>query len=337
MNKVRIIIVLFFLVASVQVPAQNDSIQRDEVHQKIERYLTDKEYTRIPNKDFDLILHNRIEAEVKERLMFWLTLITIIIAVFGGVAAIAFNLKIKQVVQSELEKKNEEHISNINKLVAESKINKHSVNVETLTKKSKINAKLEAKRTEGYRVLEEAKELNYKESIPEIIDAIVGVLFYQRNSKEVDELIEEYEKEFPLKSTTYANGALLHLDSYELDGVDKYKEKCEQYCNAAIDHSPYYGHPRGTLIMLYAIDYTKSESEEEKEEAKTEVKSLISEILKGASGYIASNTCLRLEKEAKIASFKKYLINIQQALPEEFKKLFDKADAYDQKKALKST
>lgn len=334
MSILRVILILFCLFSVQGIVAQIDSTKNRQVKSEIKNYLSDKEYTRIPNKDFDRILQNAVDEEVKNKLMFWLTLISIVIAVFGGIAALAFNQKIKQVVQAELEMKNGELLSNIDKMVKESKLNKLAVDLETLKEKNKSGIKLETIKAESYRLLNEAKELKNLNLIPDILDVIASLLFNERNIEEIDNLINEYEVQCEIMARTYASAAILNMDFYELDGVTKHKNNCIKYSFAAINQNIYYGDPRGVLILVHAIDLAKSEEVSEKENAKNNVKNIISEILKGTSGYIASNTCQRLERDGDNNAFKKYLVAVRENMPEEFLKLYDKAAAYDQRDNL---
>lgn len=313
-----------------------NTLKTKVVKEEVENYLSEKHYTRIPNKDFDKVLQHAVEEEVKSSIIYWVTLISIITAVFGSVVTYAFNIKIKQVVQAEIENKNKNILKSLDKMMIESKMNKLRMDFEVLKEKYQLNPKLGTNKPDAYGLLHEAVKIKLTDLVPEIINHIGFILFSQRHIEEFERLINDYEKKYELKVTTYMNAAILCVDLYDLEGTQKFKDNCIKYCLASINQTSWYGEPRGILILLYAMDFVKAETATEGEASKENVKAIIADILKGSSNYIATNTCKRLDRDKKDKVFVKYLSAIEAAMPDEFNKLYAKAMSETQRDDLKS-
>ncbi|MFD2567836.1 hypothetical protein [Pseudotenacibaculum haliotis] len=313
------------LVSLSIVSAQTDSIQQQKIQKEIQEYLSEKNYTRIPNTDFDKILQNEIDTKVKSGLTYWMTLISVIIAVSGGVAAFAFNLKIKQVVHNEIESKNAELLESLDKMMIESKMNKLRMDFEVLKEDHKLNPNQPTLKSDTYLLLEECVHIKFDSLIPEVVDFLGCIIFSERHIDELDLLIRTYERNYNLKATTCMNAAILSVEYYNMEGTKRYKDNCIKYCHNSIDKMSWYGEPRGILILLHAMDFVKAESQQMKETALKEVQKVLANILKGSSNYIATNTCDRLDRDKNHDAFKEYLQVIQNELPDEFNKLYAKA------------
>ncbi|MFD0862432.1 hypothetical protein ACFQ1M_09425 [Sungkyunkwania multivorans] len=331
-QKLILILALFTFTffASERVTAQDADIER-LVEQRVDSIIAEGQYTRIPNEDFETIIDNKVSVKINEKLRFWVTIIGLFITALGGLGAYTFNNKIQQIIKEQADKQVKSKFESINedlldyaKFAAKSKL-------EDLKKKYDIDPNSELNVIEGKKLLSELDTHEHIELLPETID-LVGLMNYtRRKAPEIDKLIENYGERFELKETTYMNAAILHMDDYELNGSKYSKQQCVDYCNFVSKRIPHYGEPKGTLILLYAIDHQNAIVPEEKEDILKTVRVLIQDILKGSSGQLASSTVSRINRDKKSTIFGHYISHIETQLPEEFSALYEKAMQYEQR------
>lgn len=306
----------------------NDKIQKILIEKEIENILKEKNYTRVPNKDFDEYLDNKVSDKINDKFIFWATVIGIFIAALTGLSAYAFNSKVKQVVLDQVRNQTEKEFQGIKKYILDSKKYTLKSDLEEIKKKVAQDPLSEANIIAARNLLNESKELGNQELLSEIVDQLALMYFRKRTPKEIEELIDSNESKCEIRETTYMNAAILYSNLYELDGSKWYKENCLKYCTLAAKKIPHYGEPQGITLLIHGIDYLNNSDEKVKESAINSAKELINEILRGSSSFTAYNTVKRIERDKNHEAFKKYIIKLEEVIPVEFLDLYDKAKKY---------
>ncbi|MBI3585337.1 MAG: hypothetical protein HY096_15475 [Nitrospinae bacterium] len=306
----------------------NDKIQKILIEKEIENILKEKNYTRVPNKDFDEYLDNKVSSKINDKFTNWATVIGIFITVIAGLAAYTFNNKIKQLVLEQVRNQTEKEMQGIKKYMLDSRKYTLRSDLEGIKKRFEQDPLSEANIIETKSLLNEIKELGNQKLLSEIVDQLALMYFKKRTPKEIEELIDGNESKCEILETTYMNAAILYSDLYELDGSKWYKENCLKYCTLAAKKVPHYGEPQGITLIIHGIDYLNSSDEKDKESAINSAKELINEILRGSSSFTAYNTVKRIEKDKLHEIFKKYIVKLEEVIPIEFTNLYDKAKEY---------
>ncbi|MBI4427577.1 MAG: DUF3754 domain-containing protein [Ignavibacteriales bacterium] len=329
MKTKRIFYFLFLLLPYLQQSsAQIDTAQKRQIEKTVAEALVEREYTRIPNKDFDDILTNKVSAKITEKLTFWVTLMGIIVAAIGGLAAYTFNTKIKQLITDQIKSESENQFQRINKYIVDSRKYTLRSDLEVIRAKFTQSPYSELPVMQAKTLLLEIKELKNPDLLAEIVDLLAIMYYTKRTPKEVEKLIENNEKDCEIKETTYMNAAILYMDLYELDGSKWYKENSLKYCDAAAKKVPHYGEPQGIMLLLCAIDYVTGAEQQDKEKALETARDILKEILKGSDALTAFSTVNRLERDLQSKTFSKYIKELVQVLSEEFKELYQRSSQY---------
>jgi hypothetical protein len=311
--------------------------QLDTTHNRlavraIDSLINEKNYTRIPNEDFDELIDNKVATKINEKFTFWITLIGVLIGAIAGVAAYAFNNKMKQLISEQVTTLSDQKMESIRRYILDSRKYTLRSDLEVIKNKINTNPKSEANIIDARRLLEEIKEFKNPELLSDIIDLLAVAYSRNRNPKEIEKLIETNEGSCEIKETTYMNAAILYMDLYELDGSAWYKENSLKYCKVSAQKVPHYGEPQGIMLLTYAIDYVNNPNKDIKQSSIENAKKLIDEILTGSDFLTAYYTVDRLNRDKKSKVFNKYIFEFETVLSEEFSKLYERSKAYSERK-----
>lgn len=328
MNRIKILLVLVGLLAlgyASANPAQDTSLIKRETSS----LFNEKDYTRIPNKDFDELIENKISSKVDDKFHFWFIVIGIFVGALGAIGGYAFNNMIKQKITEELKTQS-------NKYVEEYKRYELTGRLRSITGNFKQSASGDQLKlvSECEDLLKEIKTLDTKElKINELLSDTIDQLTYMyyitlaADLPKMENLIKSHESMCNIPVTSYTNLAILYLELYTLLGEEKYKTHCIEYCEKASDKDLLYGESRGTQLRLYAVDYVDNKNTKSKEDAKK----LLQKVLKVDS--LAYYTLSRVNRDTQ-RSQDHYISNLKNDLPSEFEELNNKAMNYAKQKNL---
>lgn len=213
---------------------------------KLQNSIEQNSYTRIPNKDFETIIDNKIGKSMREIVNWWLIVIAALVSVLGFLVNKYAKTYLQTIIDgkvNQLKKENEEQIKSI------------STHYFSTIGDSLIDFKLETIKKRDYKVeepvVDDLKRSLKDESIPiteykkvSLIDTIMLCYYYsnypERIKKMID-LIKEYEEKFTLLSTTYVNAAIAFAGMYNEYGEKDFLNSAIENCNKSIKILPDYG------------------------------------------------------------------------------------------------
>lgn len=302
---------------------------------KLENSVNSGSYTRIPNKDFETIIDNKIERSVQETVRWWLFIIGVIISVLSFlVTKFAIN-QLQNIVDEKvklLRNENEEKIKNISAHYFSSVIDSLiDFKIETITKKDSLVDESSVDDLMTYLKDESLHVSNKKKVI--LIDTIMLCYYlnnYDQRLLKMINLIREYEDKYTLNVTTYANAAIAFNDMYERYGTKDYLNSAIENCNKCIRITPYYGVAFAQKIEAYIMAISKSFDEPERKTYETELLKVFKDIENNSSPYLCSEIVNRFEGD-KTTYLAQYLEKLYQDYPEQMKKITERIppnDAY---------
>src|SRR5581483_3180680 len=118
MRKRTTVLLAACIFAGVQrMFAQTDTTQQRMLKHAIDSVMNERNYTRVPNKDFDEFIDSKTSAKINEKMSYWFTTIGIFITALAGLATYAFNNKIKQLIAEQVTTLSEKNMENIRKYI----------------------------------------------------------------------------------------------------------------------------------------------------------------------------------------------------------------------------
>ncbi len=344
------------------------------IKQQIEEVIED-EYVRIPKKDFDQILENRISNHVNSKLNTLIGLTVGLITLLSLFSIFQFNRSkvsneklvkaevniaakesilemqeyFKENIESKLsdmqrsteqnieflKKENENSLSLIHEQINKAKkqvsrAEEYMTNLEVESLKSLIIDKKSYKYPEDLNrtqnLLEDVEANKDKFQIPVVVNLLSYIYYDQKQYNEVNELITQYEKDYNLKSNTYINGALTALYDYHNYNSMNQRHKCIEYLDKSLQLTQGYGEALGLKLEVFMMDYLRNEEDGEKQKAIDNAKEVIRGILNSENKAPAYETISRLVRDARISSYKKYVVALLEVFPKEMEELLNEAN-----------
>jgi hypothetical protein len=278
----------------------DDSLKAKVLH--LEKSVNQDSYTRIPNKDFENIIDNKIQKSMREIVNWWLVVIAALISLMGFLANKYAKAYLQTIVEgkvNQLNKENEEKIKSISTHYFSTVIDSLlDFKIETITKK---NNKVEE------AVVDDLKSYLADESITIterkkvfLIDTIMRCYYYgnypQRIEKMID-LIKEYEMKFPLLESTYVNAAIAFSDMYDRYGTKDFLNSAIENCNKSIRILPDYGLAFALKLELFTMAISKAFDGNEAKQYETELLKVFKDIGNNTSPYLCSELIARFDAD----------------------------------------
>jgi hypothetical protein len=333
----RFIFCIFIMGCVCQTHAQqsiNDSLQyRIDT---LEKKLKESNYTRIPNKDFDNLLSQKVDEQVSEEIqgiIKWISIIAGLIAVIlSFLAKYYFNDIIRKELASTSLKLEENIRTSIDKRLVDTVGVIWEDGASNLIRKAKelnyqdesiINSISHFLETENLKLDEEVK-LN-------LIAALVKCYFYSQKKDKIERLIQiisKYENEkIKLRPETYADAAIVFCDNYEFYGTGNYLTAAIDYCDKSISTLPDYGTPYAVKFEVFMINYKKAYDNTESANALENVRKLFKAIANNKSDVVCAETIVRFFGDKKVY-LKEYLEEVEKQFPQEIKEMKQRAFNY---------
>lgn len=271
---------------------------------KLQSSLEQNSYTRIPNKDFETIIDNKIQKSIHEIVNWWL----IIIGSLGSVIVFLVNKYAKAYLQTildgkvnQLKKDNVEEIKTISNRYFSTVIDSLiDFKIETITKKN--NKVVEPVVDDLKRYLTDESITITKNKKVSLIDTIMRCYYYnaypERIKKMID-LIKEYEEKFTLDSATYFNAAIAFADMYDKYGTKDYLNSAIENCNKSIKMLPDYGFAFAQKLELYIMAMSKAFDDAEKKQFESELLKVFKDIENNQSPILCVELINRFKDDEK--------------------------------------
>ncbi len=339
-----IIISLLSVLLFASINAQSDTIKNnDEVIsaiKELEKKIDEKNYTRIPNEDFENIIETKISRQVDDKFTFWFTTIGVIFTFLGGAAVFAarkyvsdeINKRIKaesELLVVSLRKEMSEDLDRLRKFQDESKKIIYDVELQAIRKKLQYNDYTVI--NDLNRLLVKCDEINDESLFIQVIDEIIRIYYLDKNHNEIEKLIEKFSSKYKFYGTTWVNAALLYLNEFESYGAKQQRARGLEYLDKSLLSTPGYGEALALKLLIYMIDYERTNSEEKKNDIIEVVLNMISEI-NISYELSADETVNRLTRDRQNSIYKKYVDNLYSLFPAELEKMHEIADLYQSKK-----
>jgi len=272
--------------------------------QELQDALKDDSYTRIPNKDFENILDNKIQKSLREILNWWLVIVAALVSVLGFLA----NKYAKAYIQTMVDEKvkqlnleNKEQIKSISTHYFSSVIDSLlDFKIETITKKNNVVDEKVVDDLKSYLTDESINITERKKVV--LIDTIMRCYYYsnyeQRIEKMID-LIREFEENITLLQTTYVNAAIAFSDMYDRYGTKDFLNSAIENCNKSIRILPDYGLAFAVKLELYMMAMSKAFDQEEKKKYEMELIRVFKDIENNTSTYLCTELIARFEIDKK--------------------------------------
>jgi hypothetical protein len=280
----------------------NDSLKA-QVH-KLQGEIQEGSYTRIPNKDFENILDNKIQKSLREILNWWLIIVAALVSGLGFLA----NKYAKAYIQTMVDEKvkqlnleNKEQIKSISTHYFSSVIDSLlDFKIENITKK---NNKVDEPVVDDLKsyLTDESITINERKKVY-LIDTIMRCYYYSNYAQRIEKmiaLIREYEEKLVLLETTYVNAAIAFSDMYDRYGTKDFLISAIENCNKSIKILPDYGLAFAQKLELYIMAVSKSFDEDEQKQYKNELFRVFRDIENNTSIYLCSELVARLEVDKK--------------------------------------
>jgi len=272
--------------------------------EKLDKNLAEGSYTRIPNKDFESIIDNKIQKSMRDTLIWWFFVGSAIISMLGFLVIRYSNTFLQSKVDAainQLKQENEDKIEHIIRL-------HYSTVVSSLIDFKK--EKLEEKKTiteeedieELIAYLKDESIILSKEKKVKLIDTIIRSYYKSNVLQRIEKmiaLIKEYEDKFILLSSTYINAALAFGDMFERYGAKNYLIAAIENCNKSIKILPDYGLAFAQKLELYIMAITKAFDDDERKLYENEISKIFKDIENNSSIALCTELVDRLEVDKK--------------------------------------
>jgi len=345
MNKIFIAACIFILLP-VLVNAQNNAATQQQVDSAVEK-ITGEQYVRIPNKDFDTLLENKIDEKVSSKVFFWVGLLVGTISFILVLLNYYVVNKQKEQIQEYVKKELSETQKELQKQM-QHEFQKYFEAVDkrlndlmsifslvwrecayNLIDRTKNNKNIiTAEEAESFNALLDNKTFILKdESVARVIDSYVRCIYYstraftdhERFSK-MHELITVYGQKIKLLPETYASAAIAFQDRYEQFNQAEDRIKCIECCEESIKKQPDYGTSYAVKIEVYMIDFLRAFDPAEQNTAKGNVLRMLKIIENSSSTYLLPELTDRLKNDRK-GFLKKYIDELENQFKPELTKL----------------
>jgi len=282
--------------------------------------IEDRSYTRIPNKDFENIIDNKIQSTLRETIKWWLFVIAAVISLGGLWIHKYAKSYLQNIVErnvNQLRKENEETITRISFKYFSSAIDSLlDFKMEIITKKKHKVEEAVVDDLQSY--LNEESTVITKQKKADIIDTIMTCYYkndYTDKIKKMIDLIKKYEEKLTLAPTTYANAAIAFLDRYEMYGTKDYLTSAISNCDKSITALPDYGLAFAVKIELYLMAISKAFDDTEKKHFENELLKVFKDIDNNSSTYLCKEIIDRFEIDRN-SFIKPYLDQLYAQYPE---------------------
>lgn len=335
----RKISILCFLILSCTCSLNAQQNTNDSLRAKVdtlEKQLSESNYTRIPNKDFDNLLEQKVDEKVSDQvqsIIKWIALFEgIIVLILGFLAKYYFNdlirkeflktsLKLEDNIKSSIDKRLVDTVSVIWDDGATNLIRR--ARELDYQDESIINSISHFLETENLKLEQEVKL--------DLIAALVKCYFYSKKKDKIERLIQiitKYENEkLKLRPETYADAAIVFCDNYEFYGTANYMNACLDYCDKSINTLPDYGTPYAVKFEVYMINHNKAYDNAESGNALDNVKKIFKAISNNKSDVVCAETMTRFFGDKKVY-LKEYLEELEKQFPQEIKEMKQRAFNY---------
>lgn len=349
MKKPLIFFIIFIIcVASIhaQTPGESSALQRID---SLEKIIKEGDYVRIPNKDFEDIIDNKVNNASRQEVQNW---VWVIVTFFGALMTLLtfwLNRKMKDEVSEKVELKSKNLDTSIDDI--KKSINEMSNRISILDLKMANSmdmfwdemAGLILDKTQNRENLNPDLEkkinhfLNYEHVTlsdnrqVQLIDALMLLYYYSKDRdryKKMVELIRKYEDKFDLEPQTYANAAIAHSNIYELHGIESDRINCIDNCDKSIKRNKDYGIPYAVKLEVYMIDYVKAVDEKQKQEALENLQKTFRQIENNQSRFVPVDIIDRTNVDRNIGYLKPYYLKIDALFAREFNRIRERALDY---------
>lgn len=286
---------------------------------KLQNSIEQNSYTRIPNKDFETIIDNKIANSMREIVNWWLIVIGVLVPTLGYFVNKYVKTYLQTIIDgkvNQLKKENEEQIKSISNhyfsTIGDSLID---FKVETITKRNYVVEVQLVDDLERNLKDETITITEYKKVI--VIDAIMRCYYssnYPERIKKMIDLIKEYEEKFTLLPTTYANAAIAFADMYDRYGTKDFLNSAIENCNKSIKILPDYGLAFAQKLELYIMAITKAFDDAEKKQHENELFRVFKDIENNQSTILCKELVERFQLDKK-SFMKSYIDNLYQNYP----------------------
>ena len=267
---------------------------------KLDKIAEEGSYTRIPNKDFESIIDNKIQKSMRDTLNWWFFVGSALISILGFLVVRFTNTFLQSKVDAAINQLKQENEGKIERTIS---LHYSSV-VSSLIdfKKEKIEEKKtvldeeDIKELIGY--LKDTSIILTDDKKVKLIDTIIRSYyksnFLQRIEKMIA-LIKEYEDRYIFLSSTYINAALAFGDMFERYGAKDYLNSAIENCNKSIKILPDYGLAFAQKLELYSMAIFKSFDDTEKKQYENELIKTFKDIENNSSTALCRELIDRLE------------------------------------------
>ena len=267
---------------------------------KLDKITDEGSYTRIPNKDFESIIDNKIQKSMRDTLTWWFFVGSALISILGFLVIRYTNTFLQSKIDAainQLKQENEDKIERTIRLHYSSVVSSLiDFKKEKLEEKKTITEEEDIKELIGY--LKDESIILSDDKKVKLIDTIIRSYyksnFLQRIEKMIA-LIKEYEDRFIFLSSTYINAALAFGDMFERYGAKDYLNSAIENCNKSIKILPDYGLAFAQKLELYTMAIIKSFDEIEKKQYENELLKIFKDIDNNNSTALCRELIDRLE------------------------------------------
>jgi tetratricopeptide (TPR) repeat protein len=307
--KTLIIISLsFFFSASgfsqINTPEESNSAQTIDSLKvqivKLEKLIEQNSYTRIPNKDFENIIDNRIQKSMRDMFNWWLLVIAAIVSVLGYFTKKYATNYLQSIVDSTVNQLKKEYEGKIESIISQHYssvvVSLIDVKQETLENKQSITDELEILELKKH-MTDESINLTENKKV-NLIDTIMRCYYksdFEHRIEKMITLIREYEGKFMLYSSTYYNAALAFGDMYNQYGLKDYLNSAIENCNKAIKIKPDYGLAYSQKLEIYVMAMLKAFDDTERLQYEEELLKVFKDIENNSSQILCPKLIERLE------------------------------------------
>lgn len=334
---------------SVAQETQVDSAQVE----KLIRSLDEKNYTRIPNKDFDDIMTYKISNGISEKLTFWLAVLLGLITIIGGLVLYTSKKFIAETIRNQIEDKfkliennlsklNEEQIKGIKEQIV-TDLKRIDSEIERMNHTSLSTQKFifgeEFEKIRGLddtlhgkqkydrlkNLLAEIEKIGYNELLSNVINELALICYNLRYDREIIQIIDKYSADdrLELPSSVYIIAGLVGFNNYSQFSALSGKSDALKYLNKALEITPGFGSAQALKLEIAMMDYEKAATESEKDEAINTAAKIINEI--NNSWITPSETIARLNLDREAAGTRAYVEKLYSLFPAEMAVMEDKA------------
>lgn len=301
---------------------------------KLEKVAEEGSYTRIPNKDFENIIDNKIQKSMRDTVNWWLIVIAALVSVLGFLVNKYAKAYLKTIIEgkvNQLKKENEEKIESLTNQHFATVINTLTeFKIESITKKQHMVEEIIVDDLKKF-LKDESKTIAEHNKVL-LIDTIMRCYYYSNFTERIEKmikLIREYEGEFTLMTTTYVNAAIAFCDMYERFGAKDFLNSAIENCNKSIKILPDYGLAFSQKLELYMMAISKAFDAAERKLYETELFKVFKDIENNNSIDLCTELIDRLEVDRNYFAGP-YIENLYHDYPAEMAKITARATPVSQ-------